>query len=316
MQISRQLLLACAVAMCLTPALLRAYDNEAQIRARQALEEKMNQLETQGPQTNSSPPAVVTKPAPAKKPKKAPAKKPQPAAETPAPPMVKSAPAEPAPENPPAQPAPAFAPEISQPATPMPAAPESTAPATSSNAATREKLREALHEKMNETPAAPVAPMPAAPVAKIPAAPATPAPAVPAPAKTPAQPAPMYSPAPITPANSANNEQLQQALDEKMKQNEAATANQPPAPMKNPEKHTSAGEENQAATKPQPAPKPATKPAPKPAPTMSLPQLTGPASPLSPAKQQKLDALLQLYRADQLTPEQYHEQRAKILSEP
>ena len=49
---------------------------------------------------------------------------------------------------------------------------------------------------------------------------------------------------------------------------------------------------------------------------LSLPPLSGPASSLSAAKQQKLDALLQQYRADQITPEQYHEERAKILAAP
>jgi hypothetical protein len=48
----------------------------------------------------------------------------------------------------------------------------------------------------------------------------------------------------------------------------------------------------------------------------SLPVLAGPPLPLSAAKQQKLDALLQQYRMDQISPAQYHEERAKILSEP
>jgi len=34
------------------------------------------------------------------------------------------------------------------------------------------------------------------------------------------------------------------------------------------------------------------------------------------AKEQRLDALLQQYRADQITPQQYHEQRAKIMAGP
>jgi hypothetical protein len=33
-------------------------------------------------------------------------------------------------------------------------------------------------------------------------------------------------------------------------------------------------------------------------------------------KQQKLSDLLELYKADKLTPAEYHAQRAKILSEP
>ena len=75
MQISRHLLLTCAVAACLTPTLVHAADNEAQIRARQALEEKMKELNAQPP-----PAAVPTTPAPAPAAPKAPAK--------PAPPVV------------------------------------------------------------------------------------------------------------------------------------------------------------------------------------------------------------------------------------
>jgi hypothetical protein len=206
---------------------------------------------------------------------------------------VKSTPKAPAYENPPAQPAPVFAPEITQPATP-------------SRSAADQKLSEALHEKMSETPAAPVVIMPAPPAAPVATAPATPvAPAAPvyspAPAMTPApQPesAPIYSSTPATvPTHSAENQKLSHALDNKMEQNEVAS--QPVQSGK------SANRE--VARKESPIVK---EPAPE------LPQLTGPPSPLTPAKQQKLDELLQLYRADQLTPEQYHDQRAKILSEP
>jgi hypothetical protein len=44
--------------------------------------------------------------------------------------------------------------------------------------------------------------------------------------------------------------------------------------------------------------------------------LQGPAPPVSADKEQRLHALLLQYQADQLTPQQYHEQRAKILAEP
>jgi len=44
--------------------------------------------------------------------------------------------------------------------------------------------------------------------------------------------------------------------------------------------------------------------------------IPAPASPLSADKQQRLADLLQKYRADQITPEQYHAERAKILAEP
>jgi hypothetical protein len=44
--------------------------------------------------------------------------------------------------------------------------------------------------------------------------------------------------------------------------------------------------------------------------------IQGPASPLGSDKKQRLSELLRKYQADELTPEQYHQQRAKILSEP
>ena len=41
-----------------------------------------------------------------------------------------------------------------------------------------------------------------------------------------------------------------------------------------------------------------------------------PASPLTGTKEARLAALLQQYKADQITPEQYHTQRAAIIAEP
>jgi len=49
---------------------------------------------------------------------------------------------------------------------------------------------------------------------------------------------------------------------------------------------------------------------------MALPTLSGPPTGLSAAKEQKLNELLTQYRQDLITPQQYHEQRAKILAEP
>jgi len=48
----------------------------------------------------------------------------------------------------------------------------------------------------------------------------------------------------------------------------------------------------------------------------SFPPLQPPPPTVSAAKRQRLDDLLARYKADQITPEQYHEQRAKILAEP
>jgi hypothetical protein len=47
-----------------------------------------------------------------------------------------------------------------------------------------------------------------------------------------------------------------------------------------------------------------------------LAPIPGPPLPISMAKQQKLSDLLRQYQADEITPEQYHSERAKILAEP
>jgi len=44
--------------------------------------------------------------------------------------------------------------------------------------------------------------------------------------------------------------------------------------------------------------------------------IQSPTLPISGDKQQRLSELLQKYRNDEITPEQYHEQRAQILAQP
>lgn len=301
MQISRHLLLAFAVAACLTPTLARAYDNEAQIRARQALEEKMNQINAQPPApaavpANTAPKAaaapVVTTPAPAQRASSAqqndlqkaleekmnqinggqPASAPNPApkaavvksapVQKPAPPVITVTPQSTTVENPPAR---------------------TTAPGyvttPSNDSATSDKLSDALHQKMQEVESQPAE---------------TTAPTVAA--QRPAQ-APKYAPV--------------------QTENNTSVVNLPPTTAGNyaplPQGDTAHPNLPQQPT-PQPAPTMAhNQPA---LPSMNLPALSGPPSPLSPAKQQKLDALNEQYRMDQVTPQQYHEQRAKILAEP
>jgi hypothetical protein len=48
----------------------------------------------------------------------------------------------------------------------------------------------------------------------------------------------------------------------------------------------------------------------------SLKPIAAPALPISASKADRLAALLSKYKADQLTPEEYHQQRAAILAEP
>ena len=62
-------------------------------------------------------------------------------------------------------------------------------------------------------------------------------------------------------------------------------------------------------------PAPAGKPVFSDAPAMAPAQLAPPPPQLSGTKQQRLDQLLSQYRADQISPQAYHEQRAKILAE-
>ncbi len=64
--------------------------------------------------------------------------------------------------------------------------------------------------------------------------------------------------------------------------------------------------------------KPAAKPMPKveAKPTGALAPIAAPPSTLSADKQKELSDLLGKYKADQITPEEYHTQRAKILAGP
>jgi hypothetical protein len=49
--------------------------------------------------------------------------------------------------------------------------------------------------------------------------------------------------------------------------------------------------------------------------TAAFPQIQGPPPSVSADKEQRLQELLRKYKADQVTPEEYHQQRAKILAE-
>ena len=51
-------------------------------------------------------------------------------------------------------------------------------------------------------------------------------------------------------------------------------------------------------------------------PATNFPPLEGPPLPISSTKQHALYELLQRYKADQVTPEQYQAERAKILAGP
>ena len=51
-------------------------------------------------------------------------------------------------------------------------------------------------------------------------------------------------------------------------------------------------------------------------PSQAFQPMQGPALNISSEKQQRLNDLLRRYQADEITPAQYHQERAKILAEP
>src|SRR5215218_935075 len=132
MQISRRILVACVTATILSPIFLQAAETEAQMKARQALEEKMNELSTQ-PATSVSPRPASPKPKPAQ-PKK---KKPLAPIAQPTPQFIQPAPVATAVQ-------PAAHPESQGQPAQFEAVPQ---PVSNADA---EKARQALRQKMNE----------------------------------------------------------------------------------------------------------------------------------------------------------------------
>jgi hypothetical protein len=187
------------------------------------------------------------------------------------------------------------------------------------------KMREALRQKMEQLsePAAPVAP--AAPAAQ--AAPKAPTPAAvaPAPVTDPETEARMRealqqqtAPAPTSSAvfsevpdtgGTSNDAALREAL--RTKSVAAPVAAAPAAPVT-----------SQPAPQAQPAvqdiPTFVATPAAAPAPTRSnlTANMEAPPSPLTSAQESKLADLLARYRADQISAQEYHTQRAAIIAAP
>jgi hypothetical protein len=164
------------------------------------------------------------------------------------------------------------------------------------------RAREALEQKIKELDAARSAqPVP------------TPAPSVaqPSPAPTVAQPSasptvaqssatPSSAAPEVTASSSADIDKARDALRTKMREMEAS---QP----KSAASATPGGEEWVTETDPEKRAKQSGR---------EFAPLPAPPSPFSAAKVARLDNLLQKYRADQITPEVYHRERAKILAEP
>jgi hypothetical protein len=150
-----------------------------------------------------------------------------------------------------------------------------------------------------------------------------------------AEPAAQPSPAPIAspPGDSESIAKARAALRQKMKELEAqppaaATAPAPaaakpaqtkPKPTANPEPAAAKPAEakpKSTASKPEAKSTAETvqqKPAGKP---LAFPPIQAPPPTVSADKQLRLVELLRKYKAEELTPEEYHQQRAKIMAEP
>ena len=205
--------------------------------------------------------------------------------------------------------------------------------ARSADAADDQKLRDALHQRMAEV--GPETPEPVKPTKvktpKPPKAPKTPK--AQAPTSTPVanEPTPTAPPvvqsapapaAPVAPASPADEQaRLREAVRVRLAAENPPPPTQPEAPAAAPVVSTPAAP---APAEPapvvtngsdlQPAVSSTTIVTPAPAAPAPTP-VTPPASPLSGSKEQRLATLLQQYKSDQITPQQYHEQRAKILAE-
>jgi hypothetical protein len=292
MQILTKCLIVCVLAATTAPISSHAADTDAQVRAREALRQKIGELDAQ---------AAVTNPPPIAAPKSKPAPEPPITNPTPAPAdTVKTAPATPVPapaietsSTPPSAPAPV----VKTTRKPKPAPVAKTAPASGQYTASRPdsekvaKARMALEEKMRELnapgsepgqPAVASQPPVTRPVV------ATQAPANPAP------------PVHRTPEVSSTSQPPSTEMREMTE----------PLPTPPPVRRTA-----QPQPKPEVSKKPRqTTPTPEPRPLYALPK--GPPPPVSAEKVEKLSILLQQYQADRITPEQYHQERAKILAGP
>ena len=291
MQISKAFLFVCPALLCVAPLTLNAADTPEQIKARQALEKLYG-----------APPPTAAPVAPA-----------------PAPELPKAV--QPAPAPKPVTPAPAPAPAKAPAPVPVAAQPYPVlVMPTPVDEAAREKAREALRQKMNELntggqPAvAPVAPAPA------PVQPVPPVVAAPAPASTvvqkPAGPELVLPPS----ADPAAIEKARAAVRQQMAQLSSGVVLTPTGPelVLPPSADPAAIEKAREIMRQQMVlvasepPGPAPKATPKGMPVFE--PLKGPPPTISAERQAELSALLQKYRADLITPDQYHAERARILA--
>ena len=305
MRILARFIIFCVLAAIIGPFSSRGADTDAQMKAREALRQKMSELEVPAVVTNAPTPAASSK-APKTKAKPAPAPKPvvtQPAA----------APSETVRTAPAPTPAPAPARTVEQPSAPAPAPfvktnpvkqppVARTTPASGQMTASRPdsdriaKAREAMEAKMKELNTqggeATVASQPAA--------------VSPPPANRPAATQPTVAKQ-RPPATTSTRAPEISSTSRPITSSETSE----PLPAPPPRKRAPEPESKQPKKSKKPR---ESRPTPESRPMYALPQ--GPPPPVSAEKLAKLNALLQQYDADRITPEQYHQERAKILAGP
>jgi hypothetical protein len=118
----------------------------------------------------------------------------------------------------------------------------------------------------------------------------------------------------LTAQRAAQSAALAAALTEKSSADAQAKTSQPVVKTKKEEK-----------LKPVATPQPAVAGAPQPAKPvdvnyigkdLGMKAIAAPALPIAASKEERLQALLAKYKADQISPEEYHQQRAAILAAP
>jgi hypothetical protein len=300
MQISRTLLVACAAA-CATTLAVRGNDTPAQIKAREALRQKLQQ----------SPPDATVPAAPA-----APAA-PVPRADSQAiskardalhQQMAQPASAVAAPEPAPAavpMPAPASAPVAAASDAPVPPA---VAPVQQAEPDAIAKARDAVRQKIQESPGTPPpAPAAAPTAAPSPAVAATPIATPPAAPKV----VPPIASEPSPDSSAPESDSIAKARQALRQQISGDTEAGPKADAESLAKAREALRQRmQGMTYVDPASRGGSTVG------SNFIPLEGPPLPISSEKHERLNGLLQRYRADQLTPEQYQAERAKILAGP
>lgn len=323
MQISKSLIAVCTLALSAAPVCTAAPDNEAQARAREALRKKLAELEGQP----AAPVAPVTPVAPV-----APT---PPAAPATLPPdqqdkvrealrrkiqelnQQEAAGVAPVPVAPPVAPA-------------APVAPVPTAVAVDPSASKEEQLRQAVRQKIQElnqqgavgTAQSPTAapPGPTLPDSQIEqmrqrvreqiaaenAREATTQPAVTTPAAPETVPGESVAERRARQRAEAEEHRRLAAEERERKAAEAATAKTRAQEEKRAEAAARAEAEKQAATA---KAKPRIE-------TSEFAPMVPPPSTLSGTKESRLAELTRRYKADEITPEEYHKERARIIAEP